>query len=477
MHHQRTLALTCLSMMMCGAMAGGLDRATPDPPAAAPAALGQPAGSLDSPELRAALHGAGLPDDPAAVWTPDRIAVLALYFDPELRTAHWTAAMALADAEIAAERTNPTFTLSPERVISAVGDANPWTIVASLAIPWLRHAEYAPRKEAARLDAEVARLEMGATFWQSRSRSLAALRKVLLAREILTRAQQSEAAQAAWVAGVRRRLELGDADRSELLLAESAAVTARAETSMRSGQRLTAENELASALGIAPGILADMRFDWPDLHAPPAPAQVSDSHPDAAALNNRLELRQLSLQVQAAEARWREARAGRTPKATGVSPSGTYDRGDTKVGLGIDVELPVFHGQDATIRRADAARQQAKAKLEQRQVQVVAEANRGATEYNARYLEWRSFEDAAAAARHSEAQAQRALQVGEGDRPTLLQIIARRAALEVQALDALQRTVDALGTLEDATEQPIWPSSVLGDVRSPSFVTENPSAH
>jgi len=477
MHHRLTLTLTCLSMMMCGAVAGDLDRATPDQPAAAPAAPGRPAGSLDSPELRAALQAAGLPDDPAAVWTPDRITVLALYFDPELRTAHWTAAMALADAEIAAERTNPTFTLSPERVISAVGDANPWTIVASLAIPWLRRAEYAPRKEAARLDAEVARLEMGATFWQSRSRSLAALRKVLLAREILTRAQQSEAAQAAWATGIRRRLELGDADRSELLLAESAAVTARAETSMRSGQRLTAESELASALGIAPRILADMRFDWPDLHAPPAPAQVSDSHPDAAALNNRLELRQLSLQEQAAEARWREARAGRAPKATGVSPSGTYDRGDTKVGLGIDVELPVFHGQDATIRRADAARQQAKAKLEQRQTQVVAEANRGTTEYQARYLEWRSLEDAAAATRHSEAQAQRALQVGEGDRPTLLQITARRATLEVQALDALQRTVDALGTLEDATEQPIWPSSVLGDVRSPSFVTENPSAH
>lgn len=401
--------------------------------------------------------------------------MLALYFDPELRTAHWTTEMALADAEIAAERTNPTLTLSPEKVISAVGEANPWTIVASLAIPWLRHAEYARRKEAARLDAEVARLQLGTTFWQSRSRSLAALRKVLLAREIQARAQQSEAAQAAWVAGVRRRLELGDADRSELLLAQSAEVTARAETSSRSGQRLAAENELAGALGIAPGILTDMRLDWPDLHAPPSPEQITGSHPDTAALDNRLELRQLALQAQAAEARWREARAGRTPKATGVSPSGTYDRGDTKVGLGVDVELPLFHGQDAAIRRADAARQEARAKLEQRQTQVVAAAHLGATEYNARYLEWRSLEDAAAAARHSESQAQRALQVGEGDRPTLLQLTARRSALEVQALDALQRTVDALGALEDTTEKPIWPSSVLGDVRSPSFVTENPS--
>ncbi|MEO7127879.1 MAG: hypothetical protein ABI040_03290, partial [Rhodoferax sp.] len=56
----------------------------------------------------------GLPGDVAAPWTPDRITVAAWYFDPILAQAHAAATRATADATVAAQRVNPTLSLTPE---------------------------------------------------------------------------------------------------------------------------------------------------------------------------------------------------------------------------------------------------------------------------------------------------------------------------------------------------------------------------
>lgn len=437
----------------------------------------QPDSRLGDEGLRSALRSAGLADDPAAPWTPDRITIAALYFDPSMRTARWTAQVAAADAQIAAQRANPIFSFSPERVVSAVGVMPAWTIVAVLAIPWMYPGEYTARKEAAQLDASIAQLTLATGFWQSRTRSLAALRKVLVARQIEALATQSAAAQSSWAAGVNKRMKLGDADRGELAVAQSAATAADAEKAIRIGQRVTAEREMAAALSISSQSLASMQLEWPQLQAPPEPSTVIAANPAATALANRLELQALALQEQAAEARWREALAGRFPKAD-ITPTATYDRGDTKIGLGFDVELPIHHGADAAIRRADAARHEAVTRLEQRQIEVAATADASVAGYSAQYAELQSFRAATVAAHTSEVQAQRALAVGEGDRGTLLQAVARRTALEVQSLDALQRTLDALAAVEEVAEHPLWPGSVLGDVRKAApYPSEDARAH
>ncbi len=421
-------------------------------------------GNLSDEGFRNALRTAGLSDDPAAPWTPDRITLAGLYFDPALRTARLTAEVAIADATVAAQRQNPTFSLNPERVISgAVG--SPWTVVAALAIPLMRPAELAPRREAARLDAEAARLDLGAAFWQTRARSLAALRKTLVSREAEKRARQSAEAQAAWAENVRKRLALGAADRGELAAAQSAAIAAAADSAARAGRRIAAERGLATALGISPMQIGDMQLEWPDLQQPPAPGTVQALKLGTEALNNRLELRNLELKRQAAEARWREARAGRVPK-TGITPSATHDQETHKIGLGGDVEVPLFHGPGAAIRRAEAARSEATARLDQQKVGAVSLADTTAAEYASRYAEWQSLNAGVTGATASESQAQRALAVGEGDRPTLLQAAAHRAALEVQTLDALQAALDALAAVEDAIERPIWPVTTLTDVRT-----------
>lgn len=83
---------------------------------------------LDDPGLVAAEARLHLPTSAHAAWTPDRITVAAWYFDPALAQARAGARRAEADAALAAQRTNPTLQLSPEKVFSGADVASPWVV-------------------------------------------------------------------------------------------------------------------------------------------------------------------------------------------------------------------------------------------------------------------------------------------------------------------------------------------------------------
>jgi hypothetical protein len=139
---------------------------------------------LDDPGLAAAEARLQLPSVADAAWTPDRITVAAWYFDPALTQARAGARRAEADAALAAQRSNPTLQLSPEKILSGGGVGSPWTIAAALLIPLLHPGESAARRDIAAADTEQARDQAALALWQSRTRALGALREVLLARQI-----------------------------------------------------------------------------------------------------------------------------------------------------------------------------------------------------------------------------------------------------------------------------------------------------
>ncbi|TAL98107.1 MAG: hypothetical protein EPN69_02420, partial [Rhodanobacter sp.] len=184
---------------------------------------------LDDPGLVAAEARLHLPTSADVTWTPDRVTVAAWYFDPTLAQARDTAQRAEADAALAAQRANPTLQLSPEKAISGLDVASPWTIGASLLLPLLHPGESAARRDIAAAHTEQARDRAALAVWRSRARAVTALREVLLARRAQALAQTVAIAQASYLDGVRRRVAAGASSRDAELAAELAAQGAAAD--------------------------------------------------------------------------------------------------------------------------------------------------------------------------------------------------------------------------------------------------------
>lgn len=415
---------------------------------------------LDDSGLRAAEARLALPASANEPWTPDRVTVAAWYFDPQLAQARAGAARAAADAVLTAQRANPTLALSPEQVFSGATASSPWTIGITLLLPLLHPGEASARHDVATASTEMANDQLALAVWQSRSRAIAALREVLLTRRAEALANRVASAEAAYRDSVRQRVAAGASDRSAQLTAELEAQRSAAELASRRAQRTAAEQSLAGAIGVPWSALRDVPLTWPQLDAPPAPSALPAAALAQEAAWNRLDLAALLAQYRIADAQLRAAAGTRYP-TTAIAPGYIYDQGQRKFAFEIDVELPLFHGANARIRAAAAARDEAAAAIRARQADILHALDAARADYSARYDAWTRMRLAAEAAQQVAGRAQRRRVAGEADRASerVAQVVAAQA--ELTALDALTTALTSLGNLEDALQRPVWPPSRL----------------
>lgn len=446
----------CISMTL-SACAGVPGQHAPDPQTSAQALAAR---RLDDSGLAGLEARFGLPADPGAAWTPDRIVVAAWYFDPVLAQARAAAARAQADATLAAQRANPTLELSPEKVFSGGSAVSPWTIGVAVLLPLLHPGEAAARSDVVAADTQAARDQEAEAVWQSRARAMAALRGVLLARRAQKLAQDAARDQAAYLVAARRRVAAGEDDRGADLAAEFDAQRAKADLAARRAQRIAAEHALARAIGVPVAAVERVTLSWPGLEAPPAPSALPAAALAQDAAWNRLDLAALLARYRATAAQLRAAAGSRYP-AMSVAPGYLYDQGQRKFTFGINVELPLFHGAGASIRAAAATRDEAAAAVRTKQSEILNDLDAARADYAERYAAWRRMVAAAKAARRVAARA-RALRVGgQGDRRAELAAQAAAASTRLAAQDALSVALAALGKLENALQRPLWPTSNL----------------
>jgi outer membrane protein TolC len=434
------------------------------PPAPAPfdAAANAQAWSarrMDDPALRAFVARSGAQTD-GDDWTPERIGLAALWFDPALAAARAIAQRTAADAKLASERANPMLTLTPEKIYHAAqaGEVSPWTITLSLALQLLHPGEKAAKRGIENGEIRAADWELADAVWKTRARALAASRGAVFAERAVALSAQAAAADADWQASAQRRLAAGEGDRTELFVARDAAVRAASAEQTRRVAAVDAQQALAAAIGVPAAALQAVHPVWPQLDEPPAPDSLDARSLGEAAAVNRLDLRALLARYDVAEAQLRQAAGTRFPQL-GVAPGYIYDRGDRKYVFGVDVEVPLFHGADARIVAAAAARDEAAAKVRARQAEIVGGLDRVRSGYAQRHRAWQAALAVRAAAAAAVRQADAALRVGSGDRPSLLQAQARQAEADLAVLDACAAAWDGLAAIEDAVQRPLFPPS------------------
>lgn len=415
---------------------------------------------LNDAGLAAAETRFGLPANPEAPWTPDRITVAAWYFDPKLAQARAAAARAEAEATLGAERANPVLQLTPEKVFSGLNGASPWTVGVALLLPLLHPGEAAARREIAAADAQAARNEVAQAVWQSRSDAVAALREVLLARRAQTLAMAALRDIDTFAAAVQRRVAAGEDDRGALLAAELDAQRAASDLAARRAQRIAAEHALAAAVGVPTQALSGADLQWPNLESPPAPSALPPAVLAQDAAWNRVDLAALMAGYRSAEAHLRLAVGTRFP-TTSIAPGYLYDQGQRKFTFGIDVELPLFHGAGARIRAAAAARDEAVGAVRAKQAVILNQIDAARSDYAERYDAWQRLAAAAATVQSSAVRANALRAAGQIDRPTDLGARVASATAALAAQDALFAALNALARLEDALQRPLWPASAL----------------
>jgi outer membrane protein, heavy metal efflux system len=408
---------------------------------------------------------AALPDLPPAAsgWSRSQWLAAALELNPQLAERRADVAAAAAAERTAAERPNPGMELFAEYLRDAAESAS-WLYGVSLDFLLRQPGARARARERAQLETALAQSDLTDSIWQVR----AALRQALLdavSSHDETRLLESLVAQRqALLQGDRRRVELGDLDRTQLLAdqLELARAQQRRQQSQARGQ--AAEARLAAAVGVPAAALGAVPLRWDDWTAIDA---LSDSAParwrDAALIGRpqivralrEYDLAELALRNTAAQ-RWPQLRI--TPAyawGPGGARSDTLEDIAQESAVGVSFELPVFNQHQGPIGEAVARRAAAGEHLKAVQADIFAQIDGAERAWPAARAAWDAAREAADLAADQKTRAERALSAGDGDRSAALtaQIGATEAQLAV--LDAAYAAQEAFALLEDAYRRPL----------------------
>ncbi len=408
---------------------------------------------LDDPGLMAYLESHQVPKP--STWNLDALTLAAFYYHPDLDIARARLLGARGAEGSAGAVPNPTLNIDLERVMgSTAAGVSPWVSGFNLQMPvdflWKRGY----RIDEARARIEGSRLELGEVAWQIRRRLRSALLDDFMIRregglrqkELEVRTELSAVSARLLAAGESSRLEV-DRVRGEL-------AGARIALEETKGRAAATRAALASAIGVSARAIEGIPFDWPGIESIPEESQLSLSTLQQSGLLNRLDVRRGLAEYAAAEAALGLELMKRYPDVT-LGPGYLFDQGDKKFTIGLAISLPIFNQNGGPIAEAEARRKESAARFLATQARAIGEFEQAYARYQSSRNELASLKEASEAIARRFEGVRRAVELGETDRVALLGIQVERTIVEFGRFEALRRSQEALGALEDALQRPL----------------------
>jgi cobalt-zinc-cadmium efflux system outer membrane protein len=413
---------------------------------------------LEDPGLRQFLRE-NLGHDVTA-WDSESLCWVGFYYQPslELARAQWTTARAAQ--QTAAQRPNPSLTLTPGYDFTKQAGVSPWMPAVNLDLPLTMGNKRARQQEIARFDAEAARLAVFTAAWQMRSdlrKALADASSSTRRGEVLRR--QAEVQQRL-LQLLEQRFNVGAAAAADVSTSRSAWLRAEAAAADAASQAATARTRVAAALGIPVAALDGVALP------PPSSAPVLSGGELAAARRQALQSR---ADVLAALAKYESAQAAlelelakRIPDVH-LGPGYQYDQGLNKWSLGITFELPVFNQNQGPIAEAVARRGEAVAQFNVIQNQAIAAIDTAIAELTAASAQLQHARELQSEVRKQAAFAQQRLEQGSADQVEVQSAQLDVATAESTLVDAENAYAVASGDLEAALQVPFPNLAALAD--------------
>lgn len=395
---------------------------------------------------------------PRHAWDLPALTLVAFYFDPSLDVARANVGVAEAGAIMAAERTNPALSWSPEYSANSPVGVSPWTLGFNLDIPIETAGKRGYRIAQAVQLTEVAKLQVAEAGWATRSRVRAALSDHLLTLRENELLQTEITARSTVVHLMEQRLAVGEVSRPEVDAARTQLAQARVSLQAAEGRLRESRIAIATALGVPPSAVENTSFDWPGFETPPDEETLSTDAVQTAGLLNRLDVRRALAEYEATERALQLEIAKQYPDVH-LQPGYLFDQGEHKFAFGLSLELPVFNRNQGRIAEAKARREKAAADFLALQAQVIGEIHKARARYQAALTELKEVETSLSELQdRTEKATQRAVELGEADRLALTGVQLQRLVVARARLDALRRAQTAIGGLEDAVQRPLAPA-------------------
>lgn len=401
---------------------------------------------------------------PPTTWDLRTLWLAAQYFNPVLEAARARLAEAEAALVTAGARPNPTLGIAP-------GVPSPYLLTLDFAVPIETAGKRRYRAQVARSLTRAAEFDLADTAWKLRSGVRAALADYLFAFRNLDLLHSDEQIRGEQVSLLEQRFAVGEIPRPDLDLARIQLSQTHLAISTAEGQVAQAKAALAAAVGIPVAALQGVEFSWPGLESPPSAESLAPRQLQGDAVLNRLDVRRSLAEYAAAEADLQLEIAKQYPDLV-IGPGYTYEEKNNFFTIGISTTLPIFNRNQGPIAEAEARRKEAAAAFLEKQAQVIAESERALALYTAALKEFTEADVSLGNLQNEQEQMmRRAVGVGEEDRLALNGVRIESSLLARARLDALNRALGALGSLEDAVQRPLDPGDLTTTLSNPPSPT------
>lgn len=433
----------------------------PQPITPAQSEAGFRARSLDSVELRDYMLAQGYPQAsmPVVTWGLRELALAAFFHHPQLDLARARLREAQAAMVTAGAKANPGISAGAEHHSRSEGGISPWTLGFSFDLPIETGGKRAIRIEQATNLSEAARIDIGQTAWEVRRELRDRLLDYHAANEQITVLQNEAKIRSEIVKMLKTRFEAGLISSTELGSARLQLQTAQQHLEAARGRSAELCAQVAAAAGLPAQALATAKLESNALHTLPAWEQLPPEATQRTALLNRLDLRAALARYAATESALKLEIAKQRPDIT-LSPGYSFDQGDNRWSLGLSLILALLNKNEGPIAAASARRETEAASFDVLQARIIAEQEQALARYRAALDEIAAAERTLQSQQQQQALMARQFEAGYSDRLELTGARLEAVSAERHLLDRRIRAQQALGTLEDALQQPLDESTL-----------------
>ena len=424
--------------------------------------------TLTDPGLKAFINANSMANSQA--WPPktmdlEALAIVALYYNPDLDEARLRVVAAESADATARVRPNPNVTGAAGYTDS---ERSPYAFQFGLGIL----IETAGKKKYRTLQAQqltdAARFSLGETVWTLRSRLRAALVDHLVATRELEQLIVESAIREEAVAIHERRIAAGESSTPFVTAARSDLAHIQLAVEQMRGKIAETRANIAGIAGLPSAALDNVQFAVADLDSPPAEQALNIQSVQKLGLLNRLDVQRLLSEYSAADSNLRLQIARQYPDVV-LGPGYSFGEGSNTFLIGPSLALPVFDLNRGPIAEAEARRDITRSRFLSAQTSAIAEMEKALAEYRSALREWNQAQTSLDLTLQREQAGTRMLNAGEIDRLALVTLRLETVTVTRDRIGALRRVHTALGALEDAVQHPL-PS----DVSMPETTTANP---
>jgi cobalt-zinc-cadmium efflux system outer membrane protein len=392
---------------------------------------------------------------PPRSWNLSTLTLAGFYYSPELKVAEAKLNVAGAGIITAAQRPNPSLGIGPAYSASAVPSFAPWAIgVVQVNFPIETAGKRGYRIAQAQRLADAAAIGVGEAAWRVRSAIRAAFLNYVIARRNYRLARDYESASERIADLLQERVDAGSAAAPELNLFLANLATARLKAAQARSSVPEALNTLAAAVGVPVSALEGLNLDWPGLEQPPEDSSLSAARLQRMALLNRLDLRGMLAQYDAADDALKLEIARQYPDIN-LGGGYSWEVNENIFELIPVITLPLMNHNQGPIAQARARRAEVAAEFTALQQSIIAQAGGTLTAYRGALAAYKEGSRSAEFAQKRLAATQRAARLGDIDALTLTTTQLQTIIAEQARLNAVAGAQTALGALENAIEHPL----------------------